>query len=89
MAVRQLILTTTVGPTTLQRVVATCARRSCAITALRWEQRGGVGRLSLEVSGARYHVERLGRWLGTLVDVLEVVDAEPVPGGSDVAVRPA
>ena len=72
MTVQRLALTTTTSPTALHRIGATCARRSCVVTALRWELDGDVGLLDLEVSGAEYHVGRAALWLAALVEVTRV-----------------
>lgn len=76
----ELTLTPT-DPTALERVVATCRARRCAIVALAFETTDAAGRLRMTVDGDPGRVGHLLRRLGGLVGVLDA-DAAP-PGRAD------
>jgi acetolactate synthase small subunit len=55
----------------LHRVVTVCHRRSLEITALHYAEE----HITLTVAGAEPRTSGITRWLGALIDVLDVSDA--------------
>jgi acetolactate synthase regulatory subunit len=71
---RRFTLEITDRPDVLARIVTLCQQRRCQVTALSYiaADRHRTGEVVLSVSASSWHGDRLGAWLGGLVDVLEV-----------------
>ncbi|WP_210494497.1 hypothetical protein [Patulibacter sp. SYSU D01012] len=80
----ELTLTPT-DPTALERVVATCRARRCAVVALAFETTDAAGRLRMTVDGDPGRVRHLLRRLGGLVGVLDADGAPSGPAGGAAA----